>query len=246
MGMSDIKQIGTYWEADENGFIESIFSVNNIHSDNKKLVEYFISKAIEYYTDNIHSLYVRGSILTNSELQSDFDKDFIVVLYENDNWNNFVKRYNNFILIFDSNIDFDISLYSTNNFVLDRKFNSLCLYGNDLSVRKVNIKNLVNDTYTASNKYNTLKTILLNTKESVDLNDNLRRDCKKIIRLAMLSVSLKINKYTKDLYYCCKFYEECYPQYGKQMWDVLELYLNPNKYDKLTLYTAIDVLLSGE
>lgn len=244
--MSDIKQIGMYWEADENGFIESIFSVNNIHSDNKKLAKYFVSKAIEYYTDNIHSLYVRGSILTNPELQSDFDKDFIVVLYENDNWNNFVERYDNFISTLDSNINFDISLYSTNNFVLDRKFNSLCLYGNDVSVRKVNIKNLVNDTYTASNKYNILKTILLNTKESVDLNDNLRRDCKKIIRLAMLSVSLKINKYTKDLYYCCKFYEECYPQYGKQMWDVLELYLNPNKYDKLILYTAIDALLSGE
>lgn len=244
--MSDIKQIGMYWEADENGFIESIFSVNNIHSDNKKLAKYFVSKAIEYYTDNIHSLYVRGSILTNPELQSDFDKDFIVVLYENDNWNNFVERYDNFISTLDSNINFDISLYSTNNFVLDRKFNSLCLYGNDVSVRKVNIKNLVNDTYTASNKYNILKTILSNTKESVDLNNNLRRDCKKIIRLAMLSVSLKINKYTKDLYYCCKFYEECYPQYGKQMWDVLELYLNPNKYDKLILYTAIDALLSGE
>jgi hypothetical protein len=110
----------------------------------------------------------------------------------------------------------------------------------------VNIKSLVNDTYTASNKYNILKTILFNTKESVDLNDNLRRDCKKIIRLAMLSVSLKLNKYTKDLYYCCKFYEEYYPQYGKQMWDVLDLYLNPNKYDKLILYTAIDALLSGE
>ena len=244
--MSDIKQIGIYWEADENGFIESIFSVNNIHSDNKKLVEYFVSKAIEYYTDNIHSLYVRGSILTNPELQSDFDKDFIVVLYENDNWSYFVERYDNFISTLDSNINFDISLYSTNNFVLDRKFNSLCLYGNDVSVRKVNIKNLVNDTYTASNKYNILKTILLNTKESVDLNNNLRRDCKKIIRLAMLSVSLKLNKYTKDLYYCCKFYEEYYPQYGKQMWDVLDLYLNPNKYDKLILYTAIDALLSGE
>ena len=97
--MSDIKQIGMYWEADENGFIESIFSVNNIHSDNKKLVEYFVSKAIEYYTDNIHSLYVRGSILTNPELQSDFDKDFIVVLCENDNWNNFVERYDNFIYV---------------------------------------------------------------------------------------------------------------------------------------------------
>jgi len=241
--MVDIKQTGKYWVADKNGFIESLFSVNNIHPNNKKVADYLVSKAIEYYADNLHSVYVRGSILTNPELQPNFDKDFIVVLHENDTWNYFVENYDSFILTLDSNIDFDISLYSTNNLTLDRKFNSLCLYGNDLSARKVNIRDLIPS---QEIKYNVLKTILSNTKKSVDLNDDLRRDCKILIRSAMLSVSLKLNKYTRDLYYCCKFYEEYYPQYGKQMWDVLDLYLNPNKYDKLILYTAIDALLSEE
>ncbi len=240
--------IGTVYIPDEEGFIVNNFSLNDINEDNRLICNYLVEKCISFYGENLHSVYARGSLLNKSSLLPNADKDFIIVLLDNCEYSLFEKKYQNFISTLNSDIYFDISLNTPHNLTDYQKFESVCLYGHDLSVQKVVFKDYVlpmvidyenTDAFffAFSCHHNQSKDIVPTT------NKELLSKCKVILRAAMVSVALELNKYSRDLYYCCKLYEEYYPHQGKYMWDLLSLYLNPTKYNKLILNKAIQCLL---
>jgi uncharacterized protein len=232
--VTDIVPIGTFYEPDKEGFITNILSLYDIDEDNWVICNYILNRAVSFYGNHLHSVYVRGSLLP------DADKDFVIVLLNDSEYSSFIEKYEDFLFTIDSTLDFDISLYNPQNLPIYRKFESICLYGNDLSTRKVVFKE-----YAGLPLPNT-KILIDQIKESTELNKDILSSCKVILRAAMHSVAQKVNKYSKDLYYCCKFYEEYYPHRGQYMWDVLDLYLNPTENYKLVLYKAIQCLLEGE
>ena len=171
---------------------------------------YLVKTSSDYYKDNLHSVYVRGTILTEKELLQNSDKDFVIILNDNNKFLKFVQEYDQFISILESSINFDVALYNNNNFDTLRKFQSKCIYGEDISLNKLNF-----DYFSLEQKHINLiikdirnflttfeKTVLDNDKNSIEY---LQKICKRILRFAMLKVAQQVRKYSKDLYYCCVF-----------------------------------------
>lgn len=98
------------------------------------------------------------------------------------------------------------------NLSINRKFESVCLYGHDLTMKKVLFKDYVlSMSGIISLLRNIQHTRSLHHNQFENTNENFLHECKVILRAAMYSVALKLNKYSRDLYYCCKFYEDYYP-----------------------------------
>ena len=235
--------MGKFYKPDEEGFITDTLSLRDIDEDNWFICNYFTKEAVSFYGENLHSVYVTGTVSKDS-----YDKDFVIVISDY----SFINTPNttSFISTLNPTIPFDIEFFTPQNFSIDRKFESVCLYGDDLTEKKVVFKEYIKTHPFAQDIHGLPKIYYKLLIKEIEKSTRLSPSwCKVILRKSVFLVALKVNKYSRDLYYCCKFYEEYYPHRGQYMWDVLDLYLNPEEhYDdyKLILYKSIQCLLEEE
>lgn len=79
--------IGKVYIPDEEGFITNNRSLDDIDEDNMSICNYLVEKDVSFYREYLHSVYVRGSLLPNS------DKDFVIVLTANCEYSRFKEEY---------------------------------------------------------------------------------------------------------------------------------------------------------
>jgi len=108
------------------------------------------------------------------------------------------------------------------------KTQSLCIFGNDLSVKippfSPNKKMILNLTWLEDDVNDFLK------KEKIT-----KRDCQEITKILIRSgfelVIEKERKFTTDLYLCYQVFSKYFPKKENEMREMLHLYLNPTEDD---------------
>lgn len=248
-----IEPIGVVWEPNENGYIVSGLSTGNLTEDSSHIITFFVNMATKFFVNHLHSIYVTGSTLTNLNYTTSENirknRNFIIVLNEAANKSRIMTFIPDLVrkseFEFDAPIIYESELYDVNNFPKFEQFFSACVYGNDIATKEYyfdDIKLEKNKQY-----YDDIHAALrfyadINSYDPRNRKTFTQYYCKKILRYGMLKAANHVRKYSRDLFYCYKLYEEAFPDCKGVMYDVLDLYLNPQDYRPDVIKTSIDTL----
>ena len=248
-----IKPIGYVWVPDKDGYIVNDFSTSNITEEASHAINFFVMMATKFFGDKLHSIYVTGSTVTNIDYPvTDTirrNRNFVIVVTEGA----FLSQKQKFVadvvtksqFQFESPIIYESELYTIENFPEFEQVFSACVYGTSIATHRYLFDNIVleknkryhEDIYDALRFYSDIESYNFKSRKSYT-----QYFCKKILRYGMLKAANSVRKYSRDLYYCYKFYEEAFPEHRNVMYNVLDLYLNPNEHRPNVFKIAIDSL----
>jgi hypothetical protein len=248
-----IEPIGVVYEPNQDGYIVNELSIGNLTEESSHIINFFVNMSTKFFVNNLHSIYVTGSTLTNLNYTTSENirknRNFIVVL----NHSAYKSRMLTFLpdLIKKSEFQFDVpiiyesELFDVDNFPEFQQFFSACVYGSNIATNQY----CFNDVKLDKNKqyYDDVHDALrfysdINSYDPRNRKTFTQYYCKKILRYGMLKAAHHVGKYSRDLYYCYKFYEQAFPSHKGAMYDVLNLYLNPQDYKPDVFKVAIDLL----
>lgn len=263
----DIQETGVYWKVDSNNNlvnnydkVELDLQLNAICDLFVKEIQEFVKESCEEEID-IHSAYLSGSCLNgNTCVHSDIN---FLVLGPDSGSEELMPYFNSHVsqLIkdkFDIEIGVNVVIESVEFFLEDylERFPIKCIYGVDLSLNVLNFDLITNECLDGTEredcKYllDSLNYAMMSatSKDIVGGNEWFvvgPAFIKNLFRCAFNSICKEKKIWTRDLYYCYKFFVEEYPQFEQHMIALLDLYLNPNKSseeikDVLTL--SLDII----
>ncbi len=201
----------------------------------RKIKEFFV----KYDNKNIHSVYLRGSVLFGCGIPNISDIDFFVITYSpiSDFDTTMIKGHMdrlNKLYSYITRIDFS---YYTLNEILARKeqvlikLTSICVYGNDISSQLKNPKPgkdlTISLSLLSSEIEKTKKEIKIGLYNSINTKPMCVWIMKRIVRSGFELVSLQEKCFTRDLSLCLSMFTKYYPEKEKQMAKALHLALNP-------------------
>jgi len=237
--MTEIQKTGDFLRTDKQGHIVNTARVDLIPEKWKPAVDAIVQKAKEQYGDDLHSVYLRGSVAKGKVVENVSDIDtYIIVDLPNEeidrSWatpfkKELIKKYP-----FVSDVELIITplagLENRKGQKIMIQTQSVCLYGTDLAAQLSPIKPGTGSVQHAQH----IERDIHKTKEELqkDLEDGeIRKECtwimKRILRTGCELVMERSGKYTRDLYPCYEVFAEYYPEKEKEMWRVLELAINP-------------------
>jgi len=248
-----IKPIGYVWVPDKDGYIVNNFFTSNVTEQASHAINFFVMMAINFFGDKLHSIYITGSTVTNINYTvTDTirrNRNFVIVVTEGA-WKSKQQKFvtdlvNKSQFQFESPVIYESELYTVENFPEFEQVFSACVYGPNIATNRYLFDNIVleknkqyhEDIYDALRYYSDLKSYNFKTQKTIT-----QYFCKKILRYGMLKAANNVRKYSRDLYYCYKFYEEAFPEHHNVMYNVLDLYLNPAEYRPNVFKIAIDSL----
>jgi len=228
------------------GYLIQPLNKPKISKDWKKPIDDFLMLIDKLENDNIHSIYLRGSVAVGDEIPNISDIDFYIVTKEPTNefdtkrirdlCDDLNKKYN-FIT------KYDIGYFTINDilniperFLL--KLTSFCVYGED-------IKNKIKDPklgseiqLSLSGLESDLNKLKAEIKGGFYNKENTKQTCvwltKKIIRSSFELISEKESEYSRDLRFCINRFTKHYPNKNDEIEKVLNLFLSPtNKIEDL-------------
>lgn len=139
---SKIKAIGKYWKIDRNGCVVNDASTSKIQKRWQPVVKETKSAYINYFGNDLKSIYIRGSVargvareyisdldtiafvsLPNSKIDLSWAKDF----------NNYIKNEYPFVTRVEIIVDPEKEAYTNAGNKIILKTQSVCIYGNDLA-----------------------------------------------------------------------------------------------------------------
>ena len=225
-----------YINVDSEGFLVNPTSIDNISEDWMQIIGEVISVSKKIYGDNLHSLYVRGSVPRGTSTDySDLnvlcvakDKDKIRLVEEVDkeeiDWL-ITKNKVNYNVIYLNEID--------SNTEYSLKIHCLCIFGEDLipNIRKFSLKDMINVGKTLDDIddefYEYASYGLTGIPTDNDKKDLCVWISKNILRSAYKIVMLREKKYTTNLQLCYSGYYKYYPDSSELLTDFLEYISNP-------------------
>jgi hypothetical protein len=248
-----IKPIGHVWIPNEDGYIVNDFGTSNVTEEASHAINFFVMMATKFFADRLQSIYITGSTVTGIEYPTTDiirrNRNFVIVVSENA----FRSQKQKFVheVVTKSQFQFDVpiiyesELYTPENFPEFEQVFSSCVYGNDIATKKYLFDDIIfnkdtqymSDMRDAIQFYSDLESYSLLSRRS-----NIQYFCKKILRYGMLKAAPHVRKYSRDLYYCTKFYMNAFPEHEKVMFDILNLYLNPDDTKPNLFELAIDTL----
>lgn len=238
--MNQIVPTGEYYKQDDQGFILNSCATSNIKGFWAQAVSELASVYRSIHGENLHSVYLRGSVPRGLmvEFISDIDsfclvkseiKELVVGQKVAEAVEYFARKYPKINGVeFDCNImEVALENYADRFFL---KTQSLCVWGEDvipsIESMKISIDSMV--TYQHIQKINDIF-----VKDSEELNgaDDAKELCswvfKAALRTAFEVVMLREMKYTRDLYLCWETYIAYYPSESVRMKQVLQLAISP-------------------
>jgi hypothetical protein len=248
-----IEPIGYVWIPDEDGYIVNNLAINNITEEASHAINFFVMMAQNFFSDRLHSIYVTGSTVTNIDYTTTPDirknRNFIIVVNEQAYKSRKIEFITNVVtksqFQFDVPIIYESELYTVEQFPEFEQVFASCVFGENIATKKYKFDHIIfektkeyyEDVHDALRFYS-------NTSSYSPMNRKTYTQyfCKKILRYGMLKAAKHVNKYSRDLYYCFKFYEEAFPQHKGVMYNVLDLYLNPSDYRPDVFQTAVNSL----
>ena len=234
--MTTIKPIGSFLSTDENGFIINTTSIESIQPEWKPAVDSLVVAYKKQFGDNLHSLYIRGSVAKGKAIKDISDIDTIAVLHSKSSRVPRTKAVQEEILTaypFVRRIEFGIhSLDKLGMFTkLMIQTQSVCVFGEDLT-KTIPAFKVGKDTQQHIHSLEKEISSELNYLEDKHTPDEIKESCswtmKRIVRSGCELVMERSGKYTRDLYPCYTVFSEYYPEQKERMHQILEFAITPS------------------
>lgn len=251
--INKIKPIGSFFQTDVDGFIVNTTSPEKIQSAWLPAVEMVRDAYKKHFGERLHSVYIRGSVAKGEAIDniSDIDSFAVVTLSHDDietSWSkDFVREIIEqfpFVVGVETGA---IPLEELKGHKGDRimiKTQSICVYGENLADTLPPLKPGID----TAQHIKGIEREINKTKEWLQeerTNEEVERHCtwimKRIIRSGFELVMERSQKYTRDLYPCYEGFSGYYPEKKEEMYEVLELAIEPTS-DKKEIIAILDNL----
>jgi hypothetical protein len=242
-----IKKIGSIQKTDSKGYIINDFSLENIQKDYLDVLELLIEMYKENYSDILHSVYIRGSVLKGLAVRDISDIDTVAIVKRElteDEYKiaeNIEKKIvakhpylNGAELLFQEYKKVSSSV----KFQFLLKTQTRCVYGTDLTPELPNFK-IGSYSYVHSDRLEEDVKIVEQWLENIEDLDDIKEIClgvmKRIVRIGFEVVMSREQYFTRDLYYCYEAFSKYYPEKSEDMYEVMELAVYPVSDKKIVL-----------
>jgi len=241
-----VQKIGDFLPTDENGWIVNPCRGDRLQPLWLDLVEDLKELCREHFGDNLHSLYIRGSVARGSAIAGISDLDGFAILYEElgdgeDKWTAAAQKLLKLKYPFCAGVEIGIipyqSFLKTHHLKVLLKTQSLCILGEDLGRSLPSYKpgiDLVRQALLLPNflKGSEEKLRKLDPK-SISFTTEVKQISavigKRMVRGGMELVVERSRQYTRDLYFCYESFSSYYPEQKLNMKKALELAIAPSE-----------------
>ena len=230
-----IQPIGNYLSQDEDGFIINGFSLDMINHKWRTVLDIMKSGFVENLGENLHSIYVRGSVardlaidgISNLDMfalvKPSFSKEKIrwqVADFQVDIAKNIKEKYD-----FVSDVEIMLATYkegfSDSNLAMIVKTQSVLLFGK--SIIKTLKKYKADESMILN--YHWLEADILDFIKINNVDFTLEK-CSEIMKVILRTgfelVMKRVGKFSPDLYICYRDFSKFYPNKEKEMRQVLD------------------------
>ena len=242
-----IQPIGQFFENDKEGYVTNPASLNNISTTFLPLIDFIKSYYLETLGDDVHSIYLRGSLVRGTFVKSCSDIDSFALVYRpNIRWETLPLSShlremiaNRFNFIGDVELmlsTFDESIYkSYPALAMIIKTQSLCIYGEDIADQIPRYQPgrdmMLHYKWLETDVDEFFRTCLTRSRGQEDKIK--KEDCcaimKLLIRVGFELVMERVKKYTADIYPAYESFVAYFPEREKDMKRCLHFYLNPKE-----------------
>lgn len=246
-----VKKIGSFLTNDLDGFIVNSTSLDKIQQKWLPAAEMVRDDYIKHFEKHLHSVYIRGSVAKGEALEgiSDLDTFAVVTLSHDDIDMSWSKDFEQKLVTrfpFIVGVEMKaIPLQDLKDRKGDRimiKTQSICVYGENLADTIASLKPGVE----TAQHYAYIEEEIDKTKEWLEnehTEEEVKRRCvwimKRVVRSGSELVMERSQKYTRDLYPCYEVFAEYYPEKKMEMYEALELAVEPTS-DKKVILTVLD------
>lgn len=233
-----IKPIGDFFPKDDNGFIINPASPEKISLHWNPIIQRIKNAYLEEYGAQIHSIYLRGSLVRGFSVDGFSDLDVLALIHQKDirwksaNCQRAVQKELQQKFPFVKEIEMMVSSFHENFHSINPRLSmviktqAICIYGMDIipSLPKFRPgKEMMLN-------YRWLEESVLSFLQKDDFSTHESQDITKIIlRSGFELVMENSNNFTTDLFFCYREFSKYYPSKEKEMQQALFWYLNPPK-----------------
>lgn len=241
--MTTIRAIGSLCVADSDGHIINHSDWKNINSIFLPVINDVVHTYSTLLQDNLHSVYIRGSIPKGIGIEGVADLDTIAITKQNPNKLQLkrIKEVEQELNQKHTCVDgIELSVYCKEDILNSSSFSiisfilqthSICVFGEDLIPQLPRYKAneaLANDHLI--HLHGQIKNACDDLQDNSDIEDI--KDCCKwimkiIVRAGLALVITKENTYTRDLYPAYKMFSKYYPEKESDMRKALEYAITP-------------------
>lgn len=241
--MKEVKRIGDVCKVDADGVILNSSSMNNVSANFKNAIFFFKGALLSCFQDEIHSVYVRGSVPRGFGIEGVSDVDTILITVSKEEKisaldkieQELIERYP-----FVNGVEMSVfsleEVLETSHFAIIPfmiKTHSICIYGDNLQKKLPQYRA---DKALANAHIYHLKPLLLQAKDELVGNEDPEdvKDCcvwimKIIIRCGLAFVIEGEQTYTRDLYPAYELFTKHYPEKEGEMRKALQYAVNPSE-----------------
>ena len=238
----EILKIGSFIKMDSQGFFINDYEVNKLMIPYEKAIDKIIGCYITVFKENVHSIYIRGSVARGNPIMGFSDYDCLAVLCKKCTdiekksileYAESLKLEFDFVPIFDLSYCDIIELMENEearHWQFAIKVQSICIYGKSLIPILPKFKpnsEIIFSLSCLEKSINKSRNVFLKAFDP----DIIKRRCAWIMRIfvrcGLLLVVEREKKYTNELALCCEVFSQYYPEKAKQMKISLELAINP-------------------
>ncbi|MCA0988417.1 nucleotidyltransferase [Guptibacillus algicola] len=243
--MKEVKRIGDVCKVDADGVIVNTSSMNNVSANFQEAMFYIKRELLSSFREEIHSIYVRGSVPRGFGIEGVSDLDMILITRSKEEElrstalnkieQDLIERYpfvNGVEMsVFSLEDVLETSRFAMIPFMI--KTHSICIYGDNVQKKLPHYRA---DKALANAHIYHLKPLLLQAKDELEGNEDPEdvKDCcvwimKIIIRCGLALVIEREQTYTRDLYPAFELFRKHYPEKEVEMRRALHFAVNPPK-----------------
>lgn len=263
--MIELKRHGSYLLTDSKGFVIPKVGLQHIQDDWKPLIDEVVNYYQNTFGEHLLSVYIRGSVAKGEAVPFISDLDSFCVtnnsepeLIDKDNTSKRLKENYPFC----EHVELvAIDLQEVNEEFPPRKrgiwdelikTQSVCVFGEDLSktLKPFPLEGMIGHSYYLAKDLDKLPGYFEEDKdEPEEIAGTCAWVCKRIVRSGFDLVMIKEKKFTRDLYLCWESFSKHYPAQKANMFEVLNLCLNPvsdvqeisNTLDRITPWLLAEI-----
>ncbi len=229
----EIRPTGSYFEVDENSYLKNPASLDKIQEKWKPLVDDVIEVYRNKFGENLHSVYIRGSVAKGEAVDRVSDLDsFAYVNLSKEEIEKGWQREGQVLLKekYPFAEDIEITVMPVPEKASLMIAQSVCVYGESMEVPpKKPGKDMLNHLYHFEERHANARKWLENISD--DEKEQIMSKCtwlmKDILRTGFELTMERSGRYTRDLYLFYKDFSEYYPDKEPLMRHILDLTLNP-------------------
>lgn len=251
--MIELKRHGSYLGLDDNGFVISKSSNDLIQEKWRPIIKDTIDFYLSKFGDNLHSVYVRGSVSKGEAIEHISDLDSFCIIKEDAGevdtpFSEDFQKVMNEKYPFCTHVEISyIAKDKVNEPFPPRersvwaeliKTQSACVYGEDLAleIEPFELKDMLGHSYFIKKELADLPGYYIEDREAgEDLSELCVWITRRVVRSGYDLVMEKEGKFTRDLYLCWESFSKYYPDKADDMKAVLNLALNPSDNEEVVM-----------